>query len=113
MIGLDKAEPTKQMCKAIEELGELAAAIVRDDIEEQIDAIGDIMVVLTVLGMQLHLDITGCYFLAYQQIKDRKGQMVNGIFVKENDLKISQRIMNAHVNRRRDSNVRVDENDSK
>jgi len=37
--------------------------------------------------MQLNLNIQDCIKLAYEEIKDRKGNMVNGVFVKENDLK--------------------------
>ena len=99
---LDKADPAKQMLKYLEESGELAAAIVRGDMEQTIDAIGDIMVVLTILAQQLGLDLAGCYFLAYNEIKNRKGEMVNGVFVKNQDLKPS-------FDRRGDSRVRLDD----
>lgn len=107
--GLDKADPAKQMCKAIEELGELAAAIVRNDITQQIDAVGDVLVVLTILAQQLGLDLAGCYFLAYNEIKNRKGEMVNGVFVKESDLSVGERITKHHFDRRGDPRVRLDD----
>lgn len=47
------------------------------------DAIGDIMVVLTIIAAQCETSLAACYEHAYQQIKDRKGKMVNGVFVKE------------------------------
>ena len=51
-----------------------------------IDSIGDMYVVLTILSMQLNVDIEDCIRSAYEQIKDRKGKIVNGVFVKSEDL---------------------------
>ena len=48
----------KQRLKLIEECGELANAILKDNIEEQKDAVGDIFVVLTILSEQTGLDFT-------------------------------------------------------
>ena len=36
--------------------------------------------------MQLGLDINDCIKAAYEEIKDRRGELVNGLFVKEEDL---------------------------
>lgn len=83
---LDKADPKAQMVKLIEELGELANGINKDKKEQIIDSIGDTYVVLTILSMQFNLNIEDCITEAYNEIKDRKGKMVNGIFVKESDL---------------------------
>lgn len=83
---IHQANPAKQMLKLTEEMGELAAAIVRDNKEDKIDAVGDILVVLTVLCQQLHLDLFQCYQAAYNQIKNRKGKNINGVFVKDEDL---------------------------
>lgn len=85
--GLNKADPTKQMLKLFEEIGELAHGMARSDKKKIMDAIGDSLVVIKVLTMQLDLDITECLQLAYNEIKDRKGKMVNGVFVKEEDLR--------------------------
>jgi len=84
---LDTADPTKQMLKLIEEVGELAQGMAKDNRKQVIDSIGDIYVVLTVLSMQLNLRIDGCVRKAYEEIKDRQGKMVNGIYIKEEDLK--------------------------
>ena len=51
-----------------------------------IDSVGDVYVVLVILCMQLGLDINDCIKAAYEEIKDRKGKLVNGLFVKEEDL---------------------------
>ena len=84
---LDTADPHKQMLKLGEEFGELCSAMARGDERKTIDAIGDMYVVLTILSMQLGLSIEACVEAAYDEIKDRKGKMVNGVFVKEADLK--------------------------
>lgn len=75
-----------QMVKLLEEAGELATGINKDKRELIIDSIGDVYVVLVILCMQLGLDINDCIKAAYEEIKDRKGKLVNGLFVKEEDL---------------------------
>lgn len=84
---LDKADCKAQMLKMVEELGELAEGIAKDRPEQIKDSLGDVFVVLTILSEQLGLELTDCVEYAYNQIKDRKGEMVNGVFVKEQDLK--------------------------
>ena len=84
--GLHNADPSKQMLKLMEEVGELAEGLAKDNPDAVQDAIGDAYVVLTILSMQLGMDIRQCVKMAYDEIKDRKGRMVNGIFVKESDL---------------------------
>jgi hypothetical protein len=37
--------------------------------------------------MQLGVDFNECLKMAYDEIKDRKGKMIDGVFVKEEDLK--------------------------
>jgi NTP pyrophosphatase (non-canonical NTP hydrolase) len=68
----------------LEETTELLDAIHKGDQYETIDAIGDIMVVLTMICGILDLSLPDCYEHAYQQIKDRKGYLrPDGVFVKE------------------------------
>lgn len=83
---LHTADPNKQMLKLGEEFGELCAGMARGNKEATIDAIGDIFVVLTILSMQLGLSVEDCIELSYNEIKDRTGKMVNGVFVKDEDL---------------------------
>lgn len=83
---LHTANADKQMLKLGEEYGELCAGMARNDEEKVIDSIGDMFVVMTILSMQLGLDIQECVQGAYDEIKDRKGKMINGVFVKESDL---------------------------
>ncbi|SET84990.1 NTP pyrophosphatase, house-cleaning of non-canonical NTPs [Oceanobacillus limi] len=84
--GLDEAQPEKQMLKLVEEVGELSQGLAKGITAQVIDSIGDVYVVLTILSMQMDLDIRDCIEQAYEEIKDRKGKMVNGVFVKESDL---------------------------
>jgi NTP pyrophosphatase (non-canonical NTP hydrolase) len=77
------AEPSKQLIKLVEEMGELASGLARQDEYEIIDALGDMYVVMTILAQQLGLDIEDCIDSAYEVIKNRKGKLVNGVFIKE------------------------------
>lgn len=72
-----------QFVKLMEEGGELGRAILKNDRDEFIDAIGDMMVVLTNLAALEGLKVEDCVVSAYDVIKSRHGQMVNGTFVKE------------------------------
>jgi NTP pyrophosphatase (non-canonical NTP hydrolase) len=72
-----------QYVKLMEEAGELAKALLDDNIDEIEDAIGDMVVVLTNLAELNDLKIERCIETAYNQIKSRKGIMSNGTFVKE------------------------------
>lgn len=74
-----------QLRKLQEEVDELVEAYESDNGVEYVDAIGDITVVLTILAMLGNTSLSYCYREAYHQIKDRKGQMLNGAFVKEQD----------------------------
>ena len=73
-----------QYLKLMEEAGELAEAILKNDETEVIDAIGDMVVVLTNLAKLRGHNIEDCIASAYSVIKDRQGKMVNGTFVKKN-----------------------------
>lgn len=73
----------KQFTKLVEEVGELAAGIAKNDLIKIIDSIGDIQVVLIILAKQYQLDVDHCLEAAWHEIKDRKGTTKNGIFIKE------------------------------
>lgn len=77
------SKPQNQMVKLYEETTELLAALQKEDIAEIVDAIGDIQVVLGVICAQLNLDIDECREAAWEEIKDRRGKMVNGVFVND------------------------------
>jgi len=72
-----------QTVKLFEEGGEVAHAVARGNMDELKDGIGDMAVVLIILAAQNGMDFEECLAGAYDEIKDRKGRMVDGIFVKE------------------------------
>ena len=120
----------KQRLKLLEEVGETAGAILKNNHEGVKDGIGDIFVVLVILSEQLseeilfnmngvqkdddedfvflfdniinpkriyfslgylndiciklNMDLTECANLAWNEIKDRKGNTINGVFIKNN-----------------------------
>ena len=78
----DKGNSHTQYVKLMEEAGELAAALLNDDKLEIVDAIGDIVVVLTNLAKLEGFDIEICVDSAYNEIANRTGVMHNGTFVK-------------------------------
>ena len=78
----DKGDTKTQFCKLMEEGGELGRAILKNDNEEFVDAIGDMVVVLTNLAHLGGTTIEQCIDSAYNEIKNRKGKMSNGTFVK-------------------------------
>lgn len=82
--GLLKAENApRQMLKLFEEIGELAGAMAKNKQGDIVDAIGDIQVVLIILSKQLGYDYEQCLVDAYNVIKERKGKLINGVFVKD------------------------------
>lgn len=82
----DKGNSHTQYVKLIEEAGELAQALLKDDKPEIQDAIGDMVVVLTNLAWQRGFDIEDCIDSAYAEIAMRTGKMINGTFVKTESL---------------------------
>lgn len=85
--GLDKAESSKQFLKVTEEVGEVASALARNNREMLKDGIGDVIVTLVILAQQQGLTVEECLQTAYDEIKNRTGKMVDGVFVKASDLK--------------------------
>jgi len=70
-----------QTLKLMQELGELSDNVCKG--KDVADDIGDCMVVLINIAMRNNLTIDRCLEVAYNDIKDRKGKMVDGIFIKE------------------------------
>lgn len=73
----------KQMLKVMEEVGELASAVAKDNEDATVDAIGDVLVTIIILSAQLELSPWYCLESAYEEIKNRKGKTVDGVFIKE------------------------------
>ena len=79
----ENGDARTQYIKLQEEAGELAKAMLKDDQAEVIDAIGDMVVVLTNLAHMRGLSIEQCINSAYEVISKRTGSMINGTFVKD------------------------------
>ena len=78
----DKGDPKTQTLKLMEEAGEICRAVLKEDRPEIIDGIGDCVVVLTNLAHLCDTTIEDCIEAAYNEIKNRKGKMVNGTYAK-------------------------------
>ena len=72
-----------QYLKLIQEAGELSDNICKG--KDIADDIGDMIVVLINIAERNGLNLTDCLAKAWDDIKDRKGRMVDGIFIKEGD----------------------------
>jgi len=106
---LDASNPVKQLTKTQEELDETMDALIKlkdlgDDSqpslidvgnkevlfdqynEELVDGIGDMLVTIIILAKICRVDSVSCLNVAYNEIKGRKGKMVDGLFVKEENL---------------------------
>ena len=84
---INGSDSFRQLAKLTEETGELAADISKGRKRGKIaDSIGDCVVVLTILAAQNGLKIEDCIAQAYDEIKERRGVMQDGVFVKEEDM---------------------------
>jgi|TARA_R110000744_G_scaffold117639_5_gene219930 NTP pyrophosphatase (non-canonical NTP hydrolase) len=78
---IDGANDKDQYMKLIQECGELSDNICKQ--QDIRDDIGDIMVVLINIAERNGVTLEDCLAVAYDDIKDRKGKMVDGVFIKE------------------------------
>ena len=78
---IDGATDKDQVLKLIQEVGELSDNVCKGlDIR---DDCGDIMVVLINIMERNNVSMEECLEVAYNDIRNRKGRMVDGIFVKD------------------------------
>jgi NTP pyrophosphatase (non-canonical NTP hydrolase) len=89
---IDWSTDLAQFSKLMEEVLELHEALIHDKLfvstienTEAKDAIGDIMVVLINIAERNGLTLEQCLEHAYNDIQHRKGKMVDGVFVKEEE----------------------------
>ena len=80
---IDGSTDKDQYMKLIQEAGELSDSLCKG--KDVRDDIGDMMVVLINIMVRNNLTIQECLSVAYDDIKNRKGKMIDGIFVKEGD----------------------------
>jgi NTP pyrophosphatase (non-canonical NTP hydrolase) len=84
--GITDGDPSRQLNKLTEELGELAEGFNKKVPEQVEDSLGDMFVVMTLFAEQNGLDIVSCIQSAYDTIKNRDGKNIDGVFVKSEDL---------------------------
>jgi NTP pyrophosphatase (non-canonical NTP hydrolase) len=71
-----------QLLKSFEEMGEVARAVLKDNQEELIDGLGDVLVTLIILAEIKGVKLEDCLGSAYNVIKNRTGKTINGTFIK-------------------------------
>lgn len=84
--GADKGlnDPKAQLNKVIEEVGEMAHEISRNQYGRELeDAIGDTLVTVIILSAICGFDPIYCLGIAYNEIKGRKGHTQDGSFIKD------------------------------
>jgi len=81
---IPNSTPGTQLLKAMSEMGELADATIKDNRDDIVDSVGDVMVCLIIYCALQDINLTDCMAVAYDTIKNRKGTLrENGVFVKK------------------------------
>ena len=78
---IDGATSKDQVLKLVQEVGDLSDSVCKQ--QDVKDDIGDCLVILINIAERENTTLEECLAVAYEDIKDRKGRMVDGIFVKE------------------------------
>lgn len=85
-VSKDFDDPRAQFMKIVEELGETSEAYDKGWQDKLIDSIGDLQVTIINFAMLVGVDYKDALAEAWETIKDRKGTIENGVFIKEEDL---------------------------
>lgn len=93
---IDGSTDKDQLAKLVQEVGELSDHICKGQNIE--DDIGDIIVVLVNIATRNQTDLEACLSKAWEDIKDRKGKMVDGVFVKEQDYQNEKKLSWSNFN---------------
>lgn len=81
---IQHSTPQAQLMKTVSELGELADATLKRDLDGVVDGLGDVLVTLIIYARMQNLSLESCLHSAYDVIKDRRGTLTpEGVFVKE------------------------------
>lgn len=80
---IDGSTDKDQTLKLLQELGELSDSVCKN--KDVTDDLGDMLVVIINIAERNGLSLEECLEKAWLEIKDRKGKMVDGVFVKESD----------------------------
>lgn len=95
--------PKDQLAKLVQELGEVSDAICKSDVNNLQKELGDMLVVMMIISKMYNLDLTGCLEASYNKIKNRRGVMYDGVFVKEEDEEYPEILMKLAEERLRES----------
>lgn len=80
---IPNSTPQTQLMKTVSELGELADATIKNDRENIVDGVGDVLVTLVIYCALQDINLVDCMKVAYSQIQHRNGTLLpNGVFVK-------------------------------
>lgn len=80
---IDPSFVKSQFVKCVEELGETASAISKNKPAELLDGLGDTFVTLIILSLQCGVTPQEALNAAWNEIKDRKGKIISGTFIKQ------------------------------
>jgi len=80
---IEGSDDKSQTLKLLQELGELSDSVCKE--RPILDDIGDMLVVMINICERNKITLENCLEVAYNDIKDRKGKMIDGVFVKEGD----------------------------
>ena len=80
---IEGATSKDQVLKLIQEVGELSDSVCKQ--QDVKDDIGDCLVILINIAEREGTTLEECLAVAYEDIKDRKGKIIEGIFVKDED----------------------------
>ncbi len=78
---IEGASDKDQVLKLVQEVGELSDSVCKQ--QDVKDDIGDCLVILINIAARNSTNLQECLEVAYDDIKDRKGKMVDGIFIKD------------------------------
>ena len=91
--GIDEAENWKpQFKKIVEEVAEYKEELKLSEhgtvanLIDEMTEMGDILVTLAIMAQQRGYKLSTCLQFAYDKIKDREGEVINGSFVKKEDI---------------------------
>ena len=81
---LPNAQPYTQLLKCMSELGEVADCEIKNqhDMRMWLE-VGDVLVTLCIYAKLRNVTLSDCLGLAYLKIRERKGETVNGVFIKQ------------------------------
>jgi NTP pyrophosphatase (non-canonical NTP hydrolase) len=80
---IKKENAPKQFMKVVEELGELSSAIIKEDIDKELDGFADVLITIIILAEQRNIDLKLALNLGWNEIKNRTGKTIGGSFIKD------------------------------